>query len=97
MNSEAGIQKLVNTFADAARNHHDALMEGDSKKANKQAKRVAEAFRTITTNGDKARQALLQLTKSADMAVALTAATFSLKYATAESITVLKRLAQRTD
>ena len=97
MIAESNIQKLVDVFADATHKHHEALMEGNSRKANKQAKRVADTFQAIITTGDMARQALLQLTKSEDMAVASTAATFSLKYATDESIAVLKRVAQRTD
>lgn len=97
MISESDISRLVAMFAEAAHNHHEALMEGNSEKANKQAKRVADVFQAIVANGDVARQALLQLTKSDDKAVASSAATFSLKYATGEAVAVLKQIAQRTD
>lgn len=94
---ELEIQQLITKYAVAAHKHQEAIMEGNSRKANRQAKQIAETFQKIITTGELARKALLQLTQSEDEAVAVMAATFSLKYATGEAIAVLRRVAKRPD
>jgi glycine cleavage system aminomethyltransferase T len=91
------IQKLIDTFADAAHKHHRETLEGTAKKVNVQAKRITHTFHQIIVKGEVARKALLQLTKSEDIAVAKMAAVFSLKYATEEATVVLRGIAQRPD
>lgn len=97
MTPELEIQQMITKFAVASYKHQEAIMEGNSRKANRHAKQIAETFQKIVTTGELARKALLQLTQSEDDAVAAMAATFSLKYATDEAIAVLKRIAKRPD
>ena len=88
------IGKLIAEFAAAARKHYEATMQGNWQETNKQAKRVASIFREIVDNGESARQALLALADSEDLAVAKTAAAFSLKYDPEQAGTVLRRIAK---
>jgi hypothetical protein len=95
--SDASIQRLVARFAEAARNHYDATLQGDWRKANKNAKRIADIFHSLVATGEEGKQALLELTNGKDLAVASMAATFSLKYATTQATAVLERIAIQPD
>lgn len=88
------IDKLIAEFSDAARKHHDSTLEGNSRKINKQAKKMADAFSEIVRHGHRGREALLSLVDDENLAVAQMAATFSLKYAPERCIEVLTKLAK---
>lgn len=88
------IDRLINDFVEAARKYHDATMSGNSRKANLQVKQMHQAFLEITKIGESARKALLEQADNKDDAVALMAATYSLKYDPEKSKAVLRRLAK---
>ena len=87
------IDRLISVFADAAEQHYSAMMQGDWRETNKQAKRIARAFREITAIGESARRELLALADNEDLAVASMAAAYSLKFDTERAKTALQRIA----
>ncbi len=88
------IRRLVATFVEATKKHHEATMRGEWRQTNAQAKRIAQAFRKIVEIGESGRQALLAEVDNKDPAVAGTAATYSLKYDPIRSQAALRRVAR---
>jgi hypothetical protein len=88
------IDKLIEDFSTAARKHHEATMQGHWQETNRQARNISRAFHRITEAGDSARQALLAQVHNDDLAVASSAAVFSLKYDTERSLEALQRIAK---
>ena len=88
------IDRLIADFVKAAKKHHEATMQGYWPETNKQAKRISKTFRDLVEIGESARQALLALVDSDDLAVASAAAVFSLKYDTERSQVALRRIAK---
>ena len=91
---DEGIDKLIEDFSAAARKHYEATMQGRWQETNRQARNISRAFHKIIEAGDRARQALLAQMYNDDLAVAKTAAVFSLKYDTERSLEVLQRIAK---
>jgi hypothetical protein len=90
---ENQIDKLIAVFANAAKEHYAAIMRGDWREANKQAKRLSNAFHEITAIGERARREFLALVDSEDLAIATAAAVYSLKFNTERSKAALQRIA----
>ncbi|MCL5995133.1 MAG: DUF2019 domain-containing protein [Chloroflexi bacterium] len=91
---KTSLDELLNTFAEAAAGHHEALLQGNWRKANPLAKKVDRAFRRIIEFDDDGRKALLEMTSHPNLAVAGIAAVYSLKYDTRRALAVLRRISQ---
>lgn len=91
-----GVSKdeLVNAFAGAAALHFKALLAGDHRKANREAREVFKAFDQLRRFGDQGREALMPLLRHEDKAVACSAAAVLLRYATGEATRVLEDLSR---
>lgn len=88
-------EELVNVFARAAALHSQALLAGDHRIANREARIVSKTFRQLTEMGDEGRQALTLLFTHANDDVASLAAAYLLRYATDEAVQVLERIARK--
>ncbi len=86
------VDKVVSAFAEAAKLHYQAILAGNYKVTNKHAKAIEKAFRKIAAMGPEARQALLDKVDDGDSAVAVMAATFSLKFDTERALNALRRI-----
>lgn len=86
--------KLVAQFAEAAARSFDASLRGDWRTNNRWVRRQIKTFHRIIELGDVARDELLTLLNHQNLAVAKSAAVFSLKYATEQSIATLTRIAR---
>ncbi|MBI4319290.1 MAG: DUF2019 domain-containing protein [Chloroflexi bacterium] len=85
---------IVRLFAESASRHHRALLAGDHRKANREAKAMFSAFEELKLMGDEGREALLPLLGSEDEAVVSSAAAVLLRYATDAATTALERVAR---
>ncbi len=94
MSKKHDYKKLVEQFAEAAEKSFEAALKGDWRENNKWVKRQVKAFQQIIEIGDVARDELLTLLEYENLAIAKSAAVFSLKYATQQSIVTLKKIAQ---
>jgi hypothetical protein len=90
------IKELIDNFAQAAR-QHNIFSISDWRKANKEAKKMHSYFLEITSHGQPARVALLELTESEETSVSLMAAVYSLKFNSEKSLMVLKKLEKQPD
>ncbi len=94
MSKKQDYKKLVEQFAEAAEKSFEAILKGDWRENNKWVKRQVKAFQQITEIGEVAREELLTLLEHENLAIAKSAAAFSLKYATEKSKTTLARISQ---
>ena len=94
MNRKQEYDKLVTQFAEAADRSFEAALRGDWKENNKWVRKQVKAFQRIIELGDAARDELLTLLDHENLAIAKSAAAFSLKYATERSKATLMRIAQ---
>lgn len=88
------IDRLISDFKQAAKKHHSVTMSGNSRQVNRQAKRIHRTFLRIVKIGESARKELLAQIDNEDDAVALMAATYSLKYDPEKSKAKLRQLAR---
>jgi len=86
------IDTLIKTFEKEAISRYQALLKGDSRRANSHFRKMHKAFLEILESGQEGQDALLQLIYSAEDAIALEASGYSLEYDPEESLKVLKRL-----
>jgi len=94
MSKKQSHKKLVGQFAEAAEKSYEAMLKGDWRENNRWVKRQVSAFQQIIEIGDIARAELLTLLEDKNLAIAKSAATFSLKYAPERSIATLTRIAK---
>ncbi len=94
MNKRLSKEELVNAFARAAALHSKALLAGDHRKANREAREVFKAFDQLKRLGDEGREALMPLLRHEDKAVAGSTAAVLLRYATREATRVLEDLSR---
>lgn len=87
-------EKLVQIFRDAASRHFEASLNGDYKKANREAKTIRKTFHLLREMGEEGYQALMILLENEYGAVATAAAAYLLRYATDAATRVLQRHAQ---
>lgn len=71
-------KKLVERFAEATEKSFEATLKGDWRENNKWVKKQVKAFQQIVEIGDIARQELLTLLEHENLAIAKSAAAFSL-------------------
>ncbi len=88
------IQRLLVNFAEASRIHYDALMAGNSRTANVQAKKINKSFLELTNLGVDARNALLNLVDTETLPIAAMAAVFSLKFSPERALATLQKIAK---
>lgn len=89
------INYLIDEFVHAAEEHYRATLAGNSKKTNAQAKRIHKIFQEIIKFGHDGRMALLVQIHNENAAVAIMAATYSLKFSSEESLAILRRISQQ--
>ena len=88
------LEKILNVFIEASIKHNAAIMQGDWKTANLQAKRIHKSFLEIINIGRYGREALLKFVDHTDPSVAAMAATYSLKYNAEKSLSVLRKISK---
>ncbi|MCE9668460.1 DUF2019 domain-containing protein [Myxococcus stipitatus] len=88
------VAQLVEEFAENVAAQTDAIWKGDAKMGNKHASRYIAAFKRLRAHGDTGREALAQLFVHPRMDVRTTAATYLLRYRTAEAKAVLEEAAK---
>jgi len=88
------LKKPIGVFVEASVKHNAAIMQGDWKTANAQARRIHRSFLQLIGAGGDGREALLKLTDHPDWAVAAMAATYSLKFNPEKSLSVLKQISK---
>jgi hypothetical protein len=91
---EAQIHKSIMGFSESAKKHYDAILAGDSRSANAQAKKVHKFFLEIVKQGEDARKALADLVDDEILPVAVMAAVYSLKYSPERALAVLQKIAK---
>jgi hypothetical protein len=88
------LDRLVESFAHHTSAQTDAIMRGDAKAGNKHAKQRIAAFKKLREHGNAGRDALAVLLTHPNMDVRTMAATYLLRYRTAEAKAVLKEAAR---
>ena len=88
------LEKILNVFIEASIKHNAAIMQGDSKTANLQARRIHKSFLEIINIGRDGREALLKLVDHTDPSVVAMAATYSLKYNAEKSLSILRKISK---
>ncbi|QQR48218.1 DUF2019 domain-containing protein [Myxococcus xanthus] len=88
------LAQLVEEFAESVAAQTDAIWRGDAKTGNKHANRYIAAFKKLRAHGDAGREALAQLFAHPRMDVRTAAATYLLRYKTAEAKAVLEDAAK---
>jgi hypothetical protein len=88
---EQKIDNLIQDFVRFTENHYKATLVGDWREANKNAKKLHKTFLHIVRLGAEGREALLSLTENETSYVALTAATYSLRYNTEKAMDTLNK------
>lgn len=78
---------LIESYADAAREHGEATERGDYKRGNRSYETIATAYREIRRRGVKSE--LLELLKDADLGVRGWAASHCLEFAPDEAAPIL--------
>jgi hypothetical protein len=91
------LEKLGAQFVDAIEKQSAAWKVGDSKTANQHAKKISKAVAGFRAHGTEGREELARFLDHRDDRVASYAATYSLKYSTERSLSVLRRIAKGTD
>jgi hypothetical protein len=86
------IGEAIETFVQSTILHDVATWEGDYRAANRNANKLDRAFRKIVRSGDEAREALLAYTDHENLAVAVMASAYSLKYNPETALAALRRL-----
>ena len=94
MTKPINYQKHIDLFAESSAKGFDAALAGDWKENNKWVKKQIKAFQNIIEIGEPARLALLDLLTHENLAIAKSAAAYSLKYSTDASIKTLNRIAK---
>jgi hypothetical protein len=92
--SKNTLEQCVEIFAKNVASQSEAIMEGNSKKGNRDAKRYISAFQTLRQYGNEGLEALTVLLRHSRPDVRGAAACFLLRCQTQESLTVLKEVAQ---
>ncbi|WP_095982836.1 DUF2019 domain-containing protein [Melittangium boletus] len=87
-------KKLVESFAHHTQAQTQEIWSGDAKTGNKHATKVLAAFDQLRSYGDAGRDALAELLTHPSMDVRTSAATFLLRYRTAEAKAVLQEAAK---
>lgn len=88
------VATLVERFVSASCRHHEATLEGDHKRTNREADRIHKTFLELRELGAEAREALMQVALTGSEPAAGMAAAYSLKYDPVRSLAVLKRLSK---
>lgn len=88
------LEDLVEQFARHVAAQTDAIGRGDAKEGNKHAKKYTAALHELRAQGDAGREALAVLLKHPRTDVRTMAASFLLRYRTAESKAVLEAAIQ---
>ncbi|QRN95748.1 DUF2019 domain-containing protein [Archangium violaceum] len=88
------LEELVQEFARSVAAQSDAIFRGDAKTGNKHADRYIAAFKKLRAHGDAGRDALTVLLMHPNVDVRTTAASFLLRYRTAEAKAVLEEAAK---
>jgi Domain of unknown function (DUF2019) len=88
------LEGLVESFAHHTRAQTAAILRGDAKAGNKHARQRYAAFQKLCTHGNAGRDALAVLLMHLDVDVRTTAATYLLRYRTAEARVVLEEAAR---
>lgn len=84
------IEALVDSFAYHTTAQTAAIFRGDAKTGNKHARLCDAAFRKLCAHGNAGRDALAVLLRHPNMDVRTMAATYLLRYRTAEAKAVLE-------
>ncbi len=92
--TEKTVEELIIKFTKAAKSHYEASLAGNWRTANKEAANIRKTIMLLRNLGENGKKALLAQTDNQDLPVAAMAASFSLKYATEKSISVLSRIAK---
>jgi hypothetical protein len=87
-------EKLVQQFAENVESQTAAIWRGDAKTGNKHANKYIAAFEKLRSYGDAGRDALSLLFKHPSVDVRTMAASFLLRYKTAEAKAVLEDAAR---
>lgn len=87
------LERIVHDFSESTAAQTDAILKGDAKTGNQNAKRRLRAFRALRSLGDEGRNALLVLLDHARPDVRGMAAAYLLRFRTAEARAVLEGLA----
>ncbi|CAM3286190.1 DUF2019 domain-containing protein [Corallococcus sp. ZKHCc1 1396] len=85
---------LVNQFAENVVAQTDAVWRGDTKAANRHARKYINAFDKLRALGDEGRQSLTVLFEHPRMDVRVMAAAYLLRYRTKDAIAVLNDAAR---
>ncbi len=88
------LDRLVESFAHHTSAQTAAIMRGDAKVGNKHAKQRIAAFKKLCAHGNAGRDALAVLLMHSNIDVRTMAATYLLRYRTAEAKAVLEEVAR---
>lgn len=88
------VEKLVANFARHTVEQTEAILRGDAQAGNKHAKQRITAFKKLRAHGDAGRDALAVLLMHPSMDVRTMAATYLLRYRTAEAKAILEEAAK---
>jgi len=87
-------EDLVRQFAETVIAQDACLERGDAKTGNKHARRRIAAFRKLRAMGDSGREALATLLRDPRPSVRTLAATYLLRYKTADALAVLREVSK---
>lgn len=88
------MEELIEKFTQAVKKYYESSLVGDWRTTNREARTIHKTVKKFWSLGEPGMEALLSLTDSEDLSVSLTAAVYSLKYATEKCIAVLNRIAK---
>lgn len=88
------LDELVRSFAHHTIAQTAAIFRGDARTGNKHARQLNTAFKKLCAHGNAGRDALAVLLTHANVDVRTMAATFLLRYRTAEAKAVLEEAAR---
>ena len=94
MRNKQDYKKIVEKFAEATEKSFAARLTGNWRENNKWVKRQVQAFQQVIEANNEAREELLTLLNHQNPVIAKSAAVFSLKYATEQSIAILTRISK---
>lgn len=87
---ELELERLVEAFAANVAAQTDAIWQGDAKTGNKHARQRVAVFKKLRAHGNAGREALTVLFRHPNPDVRSMAATYLLRYKTAEAKAVLE-------
>ena len=91
------LNNAVANFAQAARNHYEYTLAGNTEATNRAAGEIDGCFRVVIAHGDAGRLMLLDLLADENRAVRSMAAAYSLTYAPGRVVPILEQLSNGND